>query len=636
MARRTAPAGPGWPGHGLSLYDLTVLPCSRYDALMGSKLISRRDLEFLLYEWLDVGSLCDRARFADHSRETFDSALDTAERVATEVFLPHRHKSDVEEPRFDGERVHLIPEVKTSFDAFAAAGLLAAAADYDYGGMQLPLVVDKACFAYFLAANVGSSGYPLLTAANANLLLAHGSPAQIDAFVRPMLGGRFTGTMCLSEPQAGSSLSDIVTRAEPDGESPLGPRYRVTGNKMWISCGEHEIVENIVHLVLARIPGGPPGVKGISLFIVPRRLVAADGSAGERNDVTLAGLNHKMGYRGTVNTLLNFGEGRFRPEGRAGAIGYLVGEPHRGLACMFHMMNEARIGVGLGAVALGYAGYLESLEYARDRPQGRPVGSKDPATPQVRIVEHPDVRRMLLAQKAYVEGGLALNLYCARLVDEQHTATTEPARAEAGLLLEILTPIAKSWPSQWCLAANDLAIQVHGGYGYTRDYPVEQLYRDNRLNPIHEGTHGIQALDLLGRKVTMERGRALELLGREMARTLARARSTGDAQLATCAAALERAVGRVVETTRALYGAGDIELTLANATVYLEAFGHVVLAWIWLEQACAAHGRVGDFYDGKRQACRYFFHWELPRTGPQFDLLASLDDTTLAMRDDWF
>ena len=308
-------------------------------------------------------------------------------------------------------------------------------------------------------------------------------------------------------------------------------------------------------------------------------------AVGERNDVALAGLNHKMGYRGTVNTLLNFGEGRFRPEGRPGAIGYLVGEPHRGLACMFHMMNEARIGVGLGAVALGYAGYLESLEYARNRPQGRPVASKDPATPQVRIVEHADVRRMLLAQKAYVEGGLALNLYCARLVDEQHTAAAEAARAEAGLLLEILTPIAKSWPSQWCLAANDLAIQVHGGYGYTRDYPVEQLYRDNRLNPIHEGTHGIQALDLLGRKVTMERGRALELLGRDMARTLARARATRRSGARQPAAALERAVGRVVETTRALYGAGDIELTLANATVYLEAFGHVVLAWIWLEQA---------------------------------------------------
>ncbi|MGB5101842.1 MAG: acyl-CoA dehydrogenase [Steroidobacteraceae bacterium] len=603
---------------------------------MTSKLLSRRDLEFLLYEWLDAGALCVRPRFADHSRETFDSALDTAERIATEVFLPHRRKGDVEEPEFDGERVRLIPETKQAFEAFAAAGLLAAAQDYDFGGMQLPALVDKACFAYFLAANVGSSGYPLLTAANANLLLAHGSPAQIDAFVRPQLAGRFTGTMCLSETQAGSSLADVATRAEPDGDSPLGRRYRLFGNKMWISAGEHEIAENIVHLVLARVPGGPPGVKGISLFIVPRSLLGPDGAVGERNDVALAGLNHKMGHRGTVNTLLNFGEGRFRPEGHAGAIGYLVGEERQGLACMFHMMNEARIGVGLGAVALGYAGYLESLDYARNRPQGRPLGAKDPASPQVHIVGHADVRRMLLAQKAYVEGGLALNLYCARLVDDEHTAESLAARADAKLLLEILTPIAKSWPSQWCLAANDLAIQVLGGYGYTRDYPVEQLYRDNRLNPIHEGTHGIQALDLLGRKVTIERGRALELLGARIAGAIAHARGTGDDALAGYGAALQQAVARVVATTRALHAAGDPERTLANATVYLEAFGHVVLAWIWLEQACAAHRKAGAFYDGKRQACRYFYRWELPRIAPQLELLASLDDTALAMRDEWF
>jgi alkylation response protein AidB-like acyl-CoA dehydrogenase len=303
---------------------------------------------------------------------------------------------------------------------------------------------------------------------------------------------------------------------------------------------------------------------------------------------------------------------------------------------MFHMMNEARIGVGLGAAALGYAGYLESVEYARNRPQGRPIAAKDPTAPQVPLVEHADVRRMLLAQKAYAEGGLAFGLYCARLVDEQLTSESADARAEAGLLLEILTPIVKSWPSQWCLAANDLAIQVHGGYGYTRDYPVEQLYRDNRLNPIHEGTHGIQALDLLGRKVVMERGRALELLGRRIGETVGRARETGDAVLGGHAAALETAVGRVAATTARLYASGDVERALANATVYLEAFGHVVIAWVWLEQALAAHGKAGDFYDGKRQACRYFFQWELPRTGPQFDLLSSLDDTTLAMRDAWF
>ena len=603
---------------------------------MTGKLLSRRDLEFLLYEWLQVEALNARARFADHSRETFDGALDTAERIGTECFLPHRRKSDVEEPAFDGDRVRLIPEVKAAWSAFAEAGLLAAEQDAEFGGMQLPAVVDKACFAYILAANAGSAGYPLLTIANANLLLAHGSPPQIEAFVRPMLEGRYAGTMCLSEPQAGSSLADIRTRAEPDGDSPLGPRYRLFGNKMWISAGEHEITGNIVHLVLAKIPGGPPGVKGISLFAVPRRMIDADGADGERNDVALAGLNHKMGYRGTVNTLLNFGEGRFQPGGRAGAVGYLVGEPHRGLACMFHMMNEARIGVGLGAVALGYAGYLESLEYARGRPQGRPLGARDPSSPPVPIIQHADVRRMLLAQKAYVEGGLALTLYCARLVDEQRTAEDAAKRADAGLLLDILTPIAKSWPSQWCLAANDLAIQVHGGYGYTRDYPVEQLYRDNRLNPIHEGTHGIQGLDLLGRKVVMEGGRALTLLGARMSASVARARASGDADLGEWGAALEAAAGRMGRVTHMLHAGGDPERTLANATVYLEAFGHVVVAWIWLEQALAAHGSHGDFYEGKRQACRYFFRWELPRTEAQFALLERIDDTTLAMRDGWF
>jgi butyryl-CoA dehydrogenase len=414
---------------------------------------------------------------------------------------------------------------------------------------------------------------------------------------------------------------------------------------MWISGGEHELADNIVHLVLAKIQGAPPGVKGISLFVVPKVLVAPDGMPGERNDVVLAGLNHKMGYRGTVNTLLNFGEGRFRPGGQPGAIGYLVGEPHHGLACMFHMMNEARIGVGLGAVALGYAGYLESLEYARNRPQGRPATVRDANAAPVRIIEHADVRRMLLAQKSYVEGGLALNLYCARLVDERDTAQDEEAQRRAGLLLDLLTPIAKSWPAQWCLAANDLAIQVHGGYGYTRDYPVEQLYRDNRLNPIHEGTHGIQALDLLGRKVATGNGAALELLVSEMTASIARARRSAapgaaqeahDADLADYADALESALGRLTATTRALRGVADPVRMLANASLYLEAFGHVVVAWIWLEQALVAALRSGAFYDGKRQACRYFFRWELPRTQAQFDLLARLDDTTLVMRDEWF
>jgi alkylation response protein AidB-like acyl-CoA dehydrogenase len=319
------------------------------------------------------------------------------------------------------------------------------------------------------------------------------------------LAGRYFGTMALTEPQAGSSLSDITTSATPNPDG----TYSIVGNKIFISGGDHELSENIVHLVLAKIPGGPPGVKGISLFIVPKFRVNSDGSLGERNDVALAGLIHKMGYRGTTSTMLSFGE-----QGRC--IGELVGKPHQGLAYMFHMMNEARIGVGMGAVMLGYRGYLASLDYAKERPQGRAPTNKNPNDPQLKLIEHADIRRMLLAQKAYVEAGYALCLYCARLVDEQRVGQSEQAIQEAGLLLDLLTPIAKSWPSQWCLEANSLAIQIHGGYGYTREYPVEQFYRDNRLNPIHEGTHGIQAIDLLGRKAVMQGGAALKLFGREV------------------------------------------------------------------------------------------------------------------------
>ncbi len=594
---------------------------------MASLLLNRRDLDFLLYEWLDVENLTRRPRHAEHSRETFDAVIDLAAQVATEHFAPHNRRSDSEEPRFDGERVHLIPEIGAALKVFADAGLLAGTLDEAVGGLALPTVIGNAVFAWFHAANVSTSSYPFLTLANVHLLLEHGTAEQVDTFVRPMVEGRFFGTMCLSEPEAGSSLSDVTTRAEaqPDGT------YRLFGNKMWISGGDHDLTENIVHLVLAKIPGGPAGVKGISLFVVPKVIVGT----GERNDVVLAGLNHKMGFRGTVNTLLNFGEGGHTPGGAPGAVGYLVGEQHRGLAYMFHMMNEARVGVGLGATALGYTGYLHSLAYARQRLQGRRVSAKDPATPQVPIIEHPDVKRMLLAQKSYVEGALALNLYCARLLDEQKTGESDEDRAQARLLLDVLTPIAKSWPSQWCLEANSLAIQVLGGYGYTREHPVEQFYRDNRLNPIHEGTHGIQALDLLGRKVVMQGGAGLLLLAATLGRTAERAEAAGG-ELAELGGQLRAAADRVVTTTAGLFRTGDVEAALANASLYLEAVGHVVLAWIWLEQLLAADGRRGGFYDGKRQAGRYFFRWELPKTGPALTLLDRLDSTSSDTDPSWF
>jgi alkylation response protein AidB-like acyl-CoA dehydrogenase len=594
---------------------------------MKSTLMSRRDLDFLLYEWLGT----KRERFADHSRETFDGVLDLCEELATRYFAPHNKTSDANEPTFDGTRVKVIPEVKEALDAFAKADLIGMSMDHALGGAQLPVCVAQAGFAWMSAANVSTSGYVMLTIANANLLAKFGTDEQREHYVEPMLAGRFTGTMALSETQAGSSLADITTRAEPRDDG----THRLFGSKMWISGAEHEMSDNIVNLVLAKIPGGPAGTKGISLFVVPKFLVGADGVVGERNDVALAGLNHKMGQRGITNTVLNLGDGTFTPGGEPGAVGHLVGEPHRGLTYMFHMMNEARLGVGMGAVSLGYTGYLKSLQYARERPQGRPVTAKDPAAPQIPIIEHADVKRMLLAQKAYVEGGLALALYCARLIDLQHTAESDNERDETTLLLDILTPVAKSWPSQWCLAANDLAIQVHGGYGYTREYDVEQHYRDNRLNPIHEGTHGIQSLDLLGRKVTQRGGASIAELGKHVTGAIQRAATAGgDAE--ELAAALDASWRRLVDVTAGMFGSGDAEAAMANSVVYLEAFGHIVLAWMWLEQFVATAGRDGDFYDGKRQAARYFFRYELPKTAPQLDLLESLDRTTLDMRDAWF
>ena len=605
----------------------------------------RATLDFLLNDWLDVEALTQRPRFADHTRETFGSVLDTCERIAREKFAPFNRLADTEEPHFDGERVHLPQATHAAMQAYVDSGMLAASQDYELGGMQLPCVVEMGARSFFSAASVAMSGYAMLTQGNAHLLMAHGTPLQKEVFAKNELAGRWYGTMCLSEPQAGSSLSDVATRATPDGDDhandPLGPRYRLKGNKMWISAGEHELTENIVHLVLAKIPGPNgktiPGVKGISLFIVPKKLVDTHGElTGERNDVALAGLNHKLGYRGTTNTLLNFGEGRFPVRGQAGAIGYLVGEAGKGLACMFHMMNEARIGVGLGATMLGYAGYLAALEYAKQRPQGRAVGprGKDAAQPQVPIIEHADVKRMLLAQKAYCEGALALELYCARLVDEQHTGEGEAA-AEAALLLEVLTPIAKSWPSEWCLEANSLAIQVHGGYGYTRDFPVEQYWRDNRLNMIHEGTHGIQGLDLLGRKVVMDGGKGLMLLAGRMNHTIERAMQ--HAELAGHANALAKALAHVGRATKAAWATGNPTEALANATPYLQAFGHTVLAWIWLDVAlCVAQKEPNDFAKGKLAAARYFFHYELPKIAPWLAVVESRDATCRDMQEGWF
>ena len=613
----------------------------------------RSTLDFLLYEWLEVSSLQQRERFSDHSRETFDAVLDTCERIAKEKYAPFNRLVDTEEPRFDGEKVILPQATHDAQKAYAESGMLSAAQDYDIGGMQLPYTVEAAANSFFGMASV-SMGSGLLTVGNANLLMAHGSELQRQVFALNEFSGRWSGTMCLSEPQAGSSLSDVMTRATPDGDAfasdPLGARYRLKGNKMWISAGDHELTENIIHLVLAKIPDADgkliPGVRGISLFIVPKKLVNEKAElTGVRNDVALAGLNHKCGWRGTTNTLLNFGEGKFKVQtdntasDGSGAVGYLVGEPGRGLSYMFHMMNEARIGVGMAATMLGMAGYEASLEYAKNRPQGRPVAGgsqkvvKDAAQAQVRIIEHADIKRMLLAQKSYSEGALALELYCAKLVDEQHTGDAVAAD-EARLLLEVLTPIAKSWPSEWCLEANSLAIQIHGGYGYTRDFPVEQYWRDNRLNMIHEGTHGIQGMDLLGRKVLMEEGRGVHLLGARMRETADKAMAFAD--LAEDAKALNTALQKVIAATQMAWSSGQPQEALANAVPYLQAFGHLVLAWIWLDVSASCRGAQTPAQTGRQAASKFFYHYELPKIDAWLQVVSNRDMTCANLAEDAF
>src|SRR5690606_2251833 len=425
---------------------------------MSETLLCPRNLAFELYEVLDAEALTRRARFADHSRETFDAALGTARQIAQKYFAPHNRTSDEHEPQYvDGEAV-LIPEVKPAVDAFIEAGFHNAQRSFEDGGMQLPNLLSRACFAHFQSANIATSSYPMLTMGAAHLIETFGSDDQKQRFLQPMIEGRFFGTMALTEPHAGSSLSDIRTRAEPAGDG----SYRLKGNKIFISGGDHPLSENIVHMVLAKLPDAPPGVKGISLFIVPKFLINDDGSLGPRNDVLLAGLFHKMGWRGTTSTALNFGD-------NGNCVGYLVGEPHKGLAYMFQMMNEARIGVGMGAIMLGYAGYLYSLNYARERPQGRLPDGKDPASAQVPIIEHTDVKRMLLMQKAYVEGAFDLGLYSGRLVKDVHSATDGKERRYVGDLLDLLSPIVMSLPTEYCLKDKELDIQILSGNGYARE-----------------------------------------------------------------------------------------------------------------------------------------------------------------------
>jgi alkylation response protein AidB-like acyl-CoA dehydrogenase len=565
-------------------------------------LVPRQELDFLLFDWLRADTKVDR--------NTIGAVLDLAEQVATDLFLTHYRQADISEPYLDRSGVHILPAIRDALRQYASLGLFGISFPEALGGLGLPQTVAAACYSIFASASISTAAYPMLTVSNARLIAKFGSLAQINRFARPEIEGRWFGTMCLSEPQAGSSLGDVRTRAIPDGEDEFGVRYRLIGNKMWISGGDQDASENIVHLVLAKAqqPDGslPEGTRGISLFIVPKML--ADEAP---NDIVVAGLNHKMGYRGTANCLLSFGD-------RGGAIGWRVGDEGQGLQQMFMMMNEARIFVGLGAASLGFRGYRHAAAYAAERLQGRPPGIRGGAA--VPIISHVDVRRMLLQQKAYVEGALALCLYCASLSDQEDDASLA--------LLGLLTPVVKSWPSEFGLAANDIAIQIHGGYGYTRDFDVEQLWRDNRLNPIHEGTTGIQAIDLVGRKILRADSQALGLLQQHIHATCQSATEAQAYATAPLNEAWKRVLG-VIETLRQREPARAFD----EATLFLRAFGHVIVAWLWLEQAIAAVAARNELLaEGKSRACRFFFDIELPQALAWLQIVNAGSDAAASAR----
>ncbi|WP_414830719.1 acyl-CoA dehydrogenase [Alteromonas sp. H39] len=601
---------------------------------MADQLIPRRELEFQLYEVLDTEALCEHERFSEHSREIFNATMDTAEKLAEDLFLPHNAKADIQEPTFDGKKVTMLDDVKRAFDQYREAGFIAGHFDFEDGGMQLPDTVMKACAGYFLAANPSTTAYPFLTAAAANVIKHFASKDIQSLFLPRMLTGDFTGTMALTEPHAGSALTDIRTTARlaDDGS------YRLKGSKLYISAGEHELSDNIVHLVLAKIPGGPPGVKGISLFVVPKYRLDENGEPAQRNDVTLAGLVHKMGYRGTTSTALTFGE-------NDDCHGYIVGEPHQGLRYMFMMMNEARIGVGYGAAMIGYRGYRYSLEYAKDRTQGRAapkLAQDDPPSP---IIQHGDVKRMLLAQKAYCEGGMALCLYGTRLIDSITTAASEEQKTELSQLLDLLTPVFKAWPSEFGPKANDLAIQVLGGAGYTREYPVEQCWRDNRLNPIHEGTNGIQALDLLGRKLWQADGKGLKTLMKFVMADIKRAETPRTQKLVEGLTPYLNALEQAIAQSAGELRSEKAPVLLTNASCFLNLFSSCVVSWIWLRQAIVADKALVErdltdddkaFYEGKMAAANYFVFWELPLTERDIRILKTQDETCNNIQADFF
>jgi butyryl-CoA dehydrogenase len=599
---------------------------------MAKKYVSMRNLRFLLHEMFKVADLGKSPYFARHNLTTYKLVMDEAVKLGDKLLHPVFEEMDRKPPELVNGEVVVHPLTGKILSEFGKNGWISASFSEEHGGEQLPFTVAAACNFIFAAANYSGSVYMGLSAGAVHLIQSFGSDELKKTYVDKMIKGEWQGTMALTEPQAGSSLSDITTCARPDGKG----GYTLTGQKVFISAGDHNGVSNVVHLVLARIEGAPSGVKGISLFVVPKKRVAANGDL-VFNDVTVTQVFHKMGYRGAPITELSFGE-------KGGCHAFLVGEANRGLAYMFQMMNEARLGVGLGATAIASAAYYAALDYTRNRLQGRRLLSKDPLSAQIPIIEHADVKRMLLFQRAVVEGSLSLILQCSFYEDMQHVAEGDD-KERFHLLLDLLTPVAKSYPAEMGILATSQSIQCFGGYGYCEDFPVEQHFRDMRIHTIHEGTTGIQGMDLLGRKLVMNNGKAFFLFLAEVRKTVSEARTVSG--LERQAEALEEALKTLEQVSGHLIALAQTkgpETMLADAVLYLELFGTVTIAWQWLTQALTASAALVKepsksdlaFYQGKLYTCRYFFAYELPKIKGLAQRLTDEDPLTLMMPSEYF
>lgn len=599
---------------------------------MSKKYVDIETLKYILYDIHKLENLLTRERFQEHDMESLNMFIDSVKEFSDRELYPYFQEMDATPAYHKDGTVIVHKQVKTVMEKSGEMGIIAAAFDYEDGGLQIPFSALQAAVYIMDAANNHLPGYPSLTQGAAELITEFGNQALKDLYVPNMLSGVWGGTMCLTEPQAGSSLSDITTKATPTEDG----CYKISGQKIFISGGDHQFAENIIHLVLARIEGAPKGTKGISLFVVPKNRIAADGSL-EYNDVMTVADFQKMGQRGYCTTHLGFGDSD-------DCRGWLVGEEHKGLNQMFLMMNGARIAVGRGAAAIAMAAYRTSLQYANERPQGRKLsadGKKNPTEKQSLIIEHPDVRRMLLLQKSIVEGSLSLVMLASKYHDIVTTATSKEEKEKYHLLLEMIIPIVKTYPSEAGAESVDNGLQVLGGYGFCTDFTLQQYYRDIRISALYEGTTGIQSQDLLGRKVPMHNGKGLELLSAEIVKTIIAASNDEDLKgYATILGDKLKLSQKVLGHLMPFAMKGNYERYLADANLFMEYMSIVVLGWLWLEMAVDAKNELSNadkkysatFYESKIHTMKFYFKYEVPKTNSLAESLMS--DEVLTIKND--